>query len=145
MDWSSVDMDKGYIWRFLLANFCHLRLTLEETEIYLPDAAARLEACETEANIINIPDMKDPKKALKLEICDDSKFLKYLRYHFQKLSPLTLLLSEDVSKTSHYYHFMDELVSIRRSTASILTRNEAGETRAAPHCLMGDCCVDMSI
>ena len=34
----------------------------------------------------------------------------------------------DVNTISHYYHFMDELVSIRRSTASILTRNEKGDT-----------------
>ena len=39
-----------------------------------------------------------------------------------------LLLTADVSKISRYYHFMDELVSIRRSTASILKQNEEGDT-----------------
>lgn len=39
-----------------------------------------------------------------------------------------LLLTGDVNKISRYYHFMDELISIRRSTASILTRNKEGDT-----------------
>lgn len=38
-----------------------------------------------------------------------------------------LLLTGDISKISQYYHCMDELISIRRSTASILLRNDEGD------------------
>ncbi len=38
-----------------------------------------------------------------------------------------LLLSEDVGLISQYYHFMDELVVIRRSTSSSLILNEIGD------------------
>lgn len=39
-----------------------------------------------------------------------------------------LLLTGDVSMISHYYHLMNELISIRKSTASILTRNKEADT-----------------
>ena len=39
-----------------------------------------------------------------------------------------LLLSDNVSHVSKYYHYLDELISIRRSTASVLRRNEDAET-----------------
>ena len=38
-----------------------------------------------------------------------------------------LLDTGDVSIVSHYYHFVDELISVRRSPASELVRNEQGE------------------
>ena len=38
-----------------------------------------------------------------------------------------LLLRGEVNMISKYYKYMDELVSIRRSTASILIRNESGD------------------
>ena len=38
-----------------------------------------------------------------------------------------LLLTGDVNMISKFYHHMDELVSIRRSTASSLIRNESGD------------------
>lgn len=49
-----------------------------------------------------------------------------------------LLLTGDVSEISKYYHVMDELISIRRSTASVLKRNDTGgivelETMMPPH------------
>ncbi|KAL8841352.1 MAG: hypothetical protein Q9170_000983 [Blastenia crenularia] len=39
----------------------------------------------------------------------------------------TLFETQDVTKISEYYHYLDELVAVRRSTASELVRNETGE------------------
>lgn len=39
-----------------------------------------------------------------------------------------LLVSENVTHIAKYYHYMDELLSVRRSTASVLKRNEEGDT-----------------
>ena len=39
-----------------------------------------------------------------------------------------VLDTRDVSVISKYYHYMDEMVSIRRSPASVLVRNEQGDT-----------------